>query len=408
MPLPDRNSLAVIGAGPIGLEAALAALDRGFDVHVFERGDVGAHTIAWGHIRMFTPWRMNLGPVSTAHLDATGWQRPDPDAFPTGLELAENYLAAIAALPELNGRIHARAQVIEASRRGWLKGDHPGSPERRERPFRVLVRDQGGRENYIHAFTLIDASGVYGLPNRAGDGGIPARQELYLAPQLSYHPDDVLGARRERYAGKAVLVIGAGSSAATTVAALAQLAKEADGTRVVWVTRTDATGLMRGIPDDPLPARRALHEQARAFAGGSDPKVAHIGGAVIEGFEFNSATHRYRVNLRIGESPRIEEVDHVIVNNGYRPDLSIHRELQVHGNWAGEASMKLAEALPGGKGDCLTTPALGAGHLAHPEPDFYVLGHKSYGRRSDFLLETGYRQAADVIQRLAGGRALVS
>ena len=63
MALPARNTLAVIGAGPVGLECALAALDRGFDVHVFERGEPGAHPLAWGHIRMFTPWRMNLGPA---------------------------------------------------------------------------------------------------------------------------------------------------------------------------------------------------------------------------------------------------------------------------------------------------------------------------------------------------------
>src|SRR5439155_7470551 len=58
MPTPARNTLAIVGAGPIGLEAALAALDRGLDAHVFERGEVGAHPRAWGHVRMFTPWRM--------------------------------------------------------------------------------------------------------------------------------------------------------------------------------------------------------------------------------------------------------------------------------------------------------------------------------------------------------------
>lgn len=403
MPLPDRNSLAIIGAGPIGLEAALAALDRGFDVHVFERGDVGAHAIAWGHIRMFTPWRMNLGPVATAHLERTGWTRPDPEAFPTGLELAENYLATVAALPELKGRVHTRAQVVEASRRGLLKGDLDGKPERRERPFRLLVRDQGGRENYIHAFTLFDASGVYGNPNRAGDGGIPARQELYLAPQLSYHPDDVLGARRARYAGKTVLVIGAGSSAATTVVALARLASEVDGTRAIWVTRADAAGVMSEVPDDPLPGRRALRAEARALVGGGNPAIVHVGGAVVEGFEFNSATHRYRVNLRTGENARIEEADHVIVNNGFRPDRSLHRELQVQECHATEAPRKLADAL-GPPTDCLSTPSPGAAALASPEPGFYLLGHKSYGRRSDFLLEAGYRQVSELIETLSGSR----
>jgi thioredoxin reductase len=404
MPLPDRHSLAIIGAGPIGLEAALAALDRGLEVHVFERGDVGAHTIAWGHVRMFTPWRMNLGPVSVAHLERAGWTRPDAEAFPTGLELAEQYLAPIAALPELAGRIHARAQVVEASRRGVLKNDLKGRPERREKPFRVLVRDQGGRENYIHAFALIDASGVYGNPNRAGDGGIPARQELYLAPQLSYHPDDVLGARRARYAGKTVLVVGAGSSAATTVTALAKLAGEVDGTRAIWVTRAAADRVMREVPGDPLPGRRALHAEARALVGGSHPAVTHVGNAVIEGFEFNSATHRYRVNLRIDEAARIEEADHVIVNTGYRPDRTLHRELQVEECFASEAPAGVAAALPAPGGDCLATPTLTADALASREPDFYLLGHKAYGRRSDFLLEAGYRQVAEVIERLAGSR----
>jgi thioredoxin reductase len=211
MPVPARNTLAVLGAGPIGLEAALAGLDQGFDVHLFERGEVGSHPIAWGHVRMFTPWRMNLGPTSVERLRRTGWQAPDSEALPTGRELADQYLTPLGRLPELEGRLHTHAQVVHVSRSGLLKSDSSGS--RRERPFRLLVRDAGGRENFLHAFSVIDATGVYGQPNWAGDGGIPARSELYLAPQLSYHVDDVLGLRRERYAGKRTLVIGAGASA---------------------------------------------------------------------------------------------------------------------------------------------------------------------------------------------------
>src|SRR5882672_5151386 len=100
MTLPSRHTLAILGAGPIGLEAAAAALAAGFDVHVFERGEVGAHALAWGHVKMFTPWRMNIGAASRARLEAAGWQAPDPSALPTGIELAECYLQPLAALPE--------------------------------------------------------------------------------------------------------------------------------------------------------------------------------------------------------------------------------------------------------------------------------------------------------------------
>ncbi len=39
--------------------------------------------------------------------------------------------------------------------------------------------------------------------------------------------------------------------------------------------------------------------------------------------------------------------------------------------------------------------------LANPEPGFFILGNKSYGRNNNFLLETGYKQVGDVITALA-------
>jgi thioredoxin reductase len=401
MTLPARNTLAVIGAGPIGIEAALAASDAGCDVHVFERGEPGAHALAWGHVRMFTPWSMNVGPATRRHLDAAGWTAPDSAAHPTGAELVEHMIQPAVRVPALAKRLHAHAQVVHVGRQGLVKSDD-GAERRRAQPFRLLVRDIGGRENFLRAFAVIDASGVYGQPHWAGDGGIPARSELYLAPQLAYHVDDVLGMRRERYAGKRVMVIGSGASAATSVGDLARLASEAAGTQVVWVTRRDAAALYPEKADDPLPERRALHERARAFVRGGDANVAHVGGARVEGFEFNSATHRYRVALVIGDQPRMEEVDHIIVNTGYGPDGSLYRELQIHECWSSGGPMKLSAAISeSGATDCLTVPSFGADALAHPEPDFWILGHKSYGRNPNFLLETGYRQVADVVERIA-------
>ena len=35
--------------------------------------------------------------------------------------------------------------------------------------------------------------------------------------------------------------------------------------------------------------------------------------------------------------------------------------------------------------------------LAHPEPGFFTLGIKSYGRRSDFLIRTGLEQVQTVL-----------
>lgn len=401
MPLPPRNTLAIIGAGPVGIEAALAAIDAGFDVHVFEQGEPGSHPIAWGHVRMFTPWRMNVGPATARHLGAASWKPPDAETCPTGLEFATTCLQRAAALPALKERLHAHAQVVQVGRRGTLKGEHIGTGARREQPFRLLVRDQGGRENFLHAFSVIDASGVYGNPSRAGEGGLPARQELYLAPQMDYHLVDLFGARRAQFAGRRTMVIGAGASAATAVADLARLADEAEGTAVMWVTR--GAEVYPEIANDPLAVRRALHARARELARGAHAAVARIEGAEVDGFEYNSATHRYRVTLTLGDERRLEEVDRVLIHTGYMPDRSIHRELQVHECYATEGLMNVSAALLGTT-DCLDAPASGIDVLKSPEPDFYVIGHKSYGRSPHFLLEHGYAQAAAVIEQLAKDR----
>jgi hypothetical protein len=55
--------------------------------------------------------------------------------------------------------------------------------------------------------------------------------------------------------------------------------------------------------------------------------------------------------------------------------------------------MKLAAALAGESAiDCLDQQARGPQTLRNPEPNYYILGAKSYGRNSNFLLSVGLEQ----------------
>ena len=101
------------------------------------------------------------------------------------------------------------------------------------------------------------------------------------------------------------------------------------------------------------------------------------------------------------------EVDRVLALVGYRPDLSLFRELQIHLCYASEGPMALAAAILGAQGSdpasgkgCLDQVAHGPESLKNPEPDFYVLGAKSYGRNPNFLLSLGHRQIEDVMTLL--------
>ena len=97
------KTLVVVGAGPIGLEAAIGATDRGFAVTVLEKGRVGENFRRYGSTRLFSPFAMNVSARARALLGAAA---PSPDALLVGHgHSAAGALAAMAALPD-PPRIH--------------------------------------------------------------------------------------------------------------------------------------------------------------------------------------------------------------------------------------------------------------------------------------------------------------
>ena len=82
---------------------------------------------------------------------------------------------------------------------------------------------------------------------------------------------DVLGRDRERAAGKHVVVVGAGHSAANTLLSLAQLRRAEPGTRVTWLVRGASVERAYGGGDaDGLPARGMLGSQLRRAVEAGD------------------------------------------------------------------------------------------------------------------------------------------
>ena len=54
---------------------------------------------------------------------------------------------------------------------------------------------------------------------------------------------------------------------------------------------------------------------------------------------------------------------------------------------------------------CGSVPPHGYKELAHPEPGYFAVGIKSYGRAPTFLMATGYEQVRSVAAHLAGDQA---
>jgi len=102
------------------------------------------------------------------------------------------------------------------------------------------------------------------------------------------------------------------------------------------------------------------------------------------------------------------EVDHIVALTGFVPDAGIYRQLQVHECYATGAPITLSAALLGAEAaDCLDQDSHGVDVLRSPEPNFFILGMKSYGRVSSFLLKVGYQQVNEVAGAYRSGQGVV-
>ncbi|WGD54106.1 NAD(P)-binding domain-containing protein [Bradyrhizobium sp. CB1650] len=390
------KTVAIIGAGPIGLAAAAHANERGMIPIVLEAGpDIGHAVRQWSRVRLFSPWEYNIDKAAARLLESTGWNSPDPESYPTGGELLEQYLEPLASRTALRDSINTSARVTGISRVGFDKVKTKG---RGDAPFELRYRNGAG-EKMLLADAVIDASGTWWSPNPAGSNGLRAIGESDVSERIAYGMPDLLGAQRGRYASKRVAVLGAGHSATGTLIDLVTLAQSAPGTEVFWLLRGDnpAKSFGGGV-NDKLKARGAL--------GSMLAELVQRGSLHVEpGFRVTHLTTTEE-GLRIGAGSaccgRSLIVDELIVATGFRPDLEFLSELRLSLDPALDCSPALAPLIDPNEHSCGTVRPHGARELAQPEPRFYFAGMKSYGRAPTFLMLTGYEQVRSITAELAG------
>ncbi|HEM47188.1 MAG TPA: flavoprotein, partial [Alphaproteobacteria bacterium] len=270
-----ERRVAILGAGPVGLEAALAASELGFPFTVYEAGaDVAANVRSWGHVRLFTPWSMNVSARMRRALTRVGREVPGGGTCPTGRELVCEVLGPVASLPEIEPHVRRGSRVVEVGREGLLKSDEIGTGGRAGRPFRMLVRSDAGVEGLERADVVLDCSGTWHNPNPLGAGGIRAPGEERADEHIVRRIPDLGASRLEEgapeWANRRILLVGAGHSAQTAARDLHGLVERFPETSVVWVIWSDRPDF-GAVEDDPLPEREALVRRAGELASGSSP-----------------------------------------------------------------------------------------------------------------------------------------
>lgn len=377
MPKFPSQRVAVIGAGPVGIEAALYAKSCGFAVKVYDRGPVGEHVRRWGHVRMFTPFGMNCTPLGLAEVrrEKAGRSLPAEDDLITGRQFVDSYLQPLAESDAIIETLNLEEAVLQVGRAASVKKSELAE----HLPFRMLVRNASGQERIDSADVVLDCTGTFNTPRRLGDGGIPAIGELAAKPHVAWNVEDILGEKRAHYAGKSIALVGDGYSAATAICALADLAEEVNDTWVFWLTRGARGAPLPRIPNDPLKERDRLAVRANSLATRCDGNLEFHPQTVIDEVVSHGPDKGFHIAGRTAGRPVSWEVERVIAHVGYRADMRVCDGLRV------DEPTGLPETR---------------------EPGYYIMGDKSSVVKSNFLIRDGFDQIRRVFAQITGNSRL--
>jgi hypothetical protein len=348
-------TVAVIGGGPVGVEAALYARFLGYAVLLFDAHKVGHRQLAWGDQRLPESWCEITTPLGLAALDAQGTAGDaiDEQAQVTYREYVERYLLPVARTDLLYDSVQINSPVLSVSRTGCGPGAQASLPRRSEQEFRILV-DSRQRGEYTQLVDIIlDCSGRTASGGLASGGGLAIGQRAHAAEMRSGKLD-VLGKDRSTLAGKHSLLFGCDRSACANAIELAQLAAEVPETRTTWIVPKQI-----GAPKSlDLPATWPADRTnlAQQLADNQHPSTVALTAWGIESIQLADS---WKVRLQTGEEETLDiSGDAFITCNLRRPDWSFCDGL-------------------------LVSESSSSGFLT-AEPHYYVLGEKSFGPQMRF------------------------
>jgi len=169
----ERPHVLIVGAGPIGLEAAVSCRYAGFRVTIAEKGaDIASSVRHWKHVRLFSANTLNNSADGLRALAELGCPAPAPTACPTGAEFADGYLEPLARWLAEDADVRLSTRVDSISRGSLLKGDAikgAGDHARDRTPFAALLVGANGEETFLERLdAVIDCSGTYGNGTQPG------------------------------------------------------------------------------------------------------------------------------------------------------------------------------------------------------------------------------------------------
>ena len=234
-------TIAIIGAGPVGIEAAIYARFLGYFVSIFEQRRVAHRMLDWHDRLLSVTVEECTTPIGHAAIAA---QNPDyirrgPKEFFTGRTYAEEYLVPLAKTDLLFDDIHFLSPVVDISRYRTLVTDAIDLQERCNDEFRILVDGRHRGPWVSRADVVIDCRGVNQQLSGMGPGGGLAIGEHSLRDTFLLHTPLDRKFESKSLVGKHVCLVGHSMRAGQFATEYLDKFGEETNSRLTWVIRPD-------------------------------------------------------------------------------------------------------------------------------------------------------------------------
>ena len=236
-------TIAVIGAGPVGLEVAIYARFLGYFVTIFEERRVAHRMLDWHNRPLSVSVQDCTTSLGHAAIKAQfpDYERRPPDHVFTGKSFAEEYLVPLAKNDLLFDDIHFLSPVADVSRLQTYVCDAIHPQERCNDEFRIFVEGRH-RGNWIsRADVVIDCRGMFQQSCGLGPGGGQAMGEIGLRDTFLKHTPLDRKFEAKSIVGKRTCLIGQSKRAAQFATEFASQFANHPDTRLTWLIRSTRT-----------------------------------------------------------------------------------------------------------------------------------------------------------------------